>query len=58
MSAGEASVAGFEGDLFREYEHGNLPRFGPGTGLAQRDDDGSEGFAQAYSLAAPKVVAQ
>jgi L-alanine-DL-glutamate epimerase-like enolase superfamily enzyme len=58
VPAGEATVAGFEGDLFREYEHGNLPRFGPGTGLAQRDDDGSESFAQAYSLAAPKVVAQ
>ncbi len=51
-------MAGFEGDLFREYEHGNLPRFGPGTGLTQHDDDGSEGFAQAYSLAAPRVVAQ
>jgi L-alanine-DL-glutamate epimerase-like enolase superfamily enzyme len=58
VPAGEATVAGFEGDLFREYEHGNLPRFGPGTGLAQRDDDGSESFAQAYSLAAPNVVAQ
>ncbi|HEX2325810.1 MAG TPA: enolase C-terminal domain-like protein, partial [Chloroflexota bacterium] len=58
VPAGEATVAGFEGDLFREYEHGNLPRFGPGTGLAQRDDDGSASFAEAYSLAAPNVVAQ
>ena len=56
IPAGRATIAGFEGDLFREYEHGNLPRFGTGIGLAQRDDDGSEAFARAFGGATGRAT--
>jgi hypothetical protein len=49
---GRATVAGFEGDLFREYERGNFPRFSPGVSLTQLDDDGSEAFGRAFAEAA------
>ncbi len=51
VPAGRAMVAGFEQDLFREFEHGNLPRFAPGITLEQRDDDGSAEFDHAYVAA-------
>jgi L-alanine-DL-glutamate epimerase-like enolase superfamily enzyme len=51
IPAGRATVAGFEQDLFREFEHGNLPRFAPGITLEQRDDDGSAAFDAAYTAA-------
>jgi L-alanine-DL-glutamate epimerase-like enolase superfamily enzyme len=51
VPAGRATVAGFEGDLFREYELGNLPRFVPGMSLTQLEDDGSETFARAFAAA-------
>jgi len=49
VPAGRAAVAGFEGDLFREYEHGNHPRFATGVSLSQLDDDGSEQFDRAFA---------
>ncbi len=49
VASGSVAVAGFEHDLFREYDHGNLPRFATGAVLAQRDDDGSAEFAQAFA---------
>jgi L-alanine-DL-glutamate epimerase-like enolase superfamily enzyme len=51
VPAGSASVAGFEGDLFREYNHGNLPRFGAGITLTQHSDDGSPAFDGAFRAA-------
>jgi hypothetical protein len=56
VPAGRATIAGFEGDLFREYEHGNLPRFTTGMGLVQRDDDGSEAFARAFGAATGRAT--
>lgn len=49
VAPGSVTVAGFEHDLFREYDHGNLPRFATGAVLAQREDDGSADFAQAFA---------
>jgi L-alanine-DL-glutamate epimerase-like enolase superfamily enzyme len=48
IPAGSATIAGFEHDLFREYDLGNHPRFAGGVGLTQRDDDGSADFATAF----------
>jgi hypothetical protein len=38
VPAGEAAVSGFEQDLFREYNLGNLPRFAAGVTLTQQVD--------------------
>lgn len=49
VPAGTSTIAGFEEDLFREFNHGNLPRFSPGMALDQRDDDGSAVFAREFA---------
>ncbi len=36
VPAGSARVDGFEGDLFQEYNHGNLPRFASNVRLDQK----------------------
>jgi L-alanine-DL-glutamate epimerase-like enolase superfamily enzyme len=36
VAAGSATVAGFEEDLYREFNHGNVPRFATGMALEQR----------------------
>jgi hypothetical protein len=51
VPAGSATVAGFESDLFREYELSNLPRFATGLTLTQRGDDGTPDFQQTYAAA-------
>jgi L-alanine-DL-glutamate epimerase-like enolase superfamily enzyme len=51
IPAGTAAVAGFEHDLFREFNHGNLPRFATRIGLEQTDDDGSAGFDHPFTSA-------
>jgi L-alanine-DL-glutamate epimerase-like enolase superfamily enzyme len=51
VPAGQATVAGFEHDLFREYTHGNLPRFATGVTLTQQDDDGNPAFDAAFRAA-------
>jgi L-alanine-DL-glutamate epimerase-like enolase superfamily enzyme len=51
VPAGSATVAGFESDLFREYDLSNLPRFATGLTLTQRDDDGTPDFQQTYAAA-------
>lgn len=52
IPAGTGTVSGFESDLFREYNHGNLPRFTPGTSLDQVSDDGSSAFDEAFQQGA------
>jgi L-alanine-DL-glutamate epimerase-like enolase superfamily enzyme len=49
VPSGRATVAGFEHDLFREFNHGNLPRFATGITLEQRTDDGSAAFDEAFA---------
>jgi L-alanine-DL-glutamate epimerase-like enolase superfamily enzyme len=56
VPAGSATIAGFEGDLFREYEHGNLPRFATGVELSQQEDDGATAFASAFAAASGTAV--
>jgi hypothetical protein len=56
IPSGTAAVAGFEHDLFREFDHGNLPRFATGITLEQQDDDGSTEFDQAYTAATGRSV--
>jgi hypothetical protein len=51
VPAGQATIAGFEHDLFREFNHGNLPRFATGIALEQRADDGSAAFDEAFAAA-------
>ena len=51
IRAGAAKIAGFEHDLFREFNHGNLPRFAPNIDLQQRDDDKSGAFDKAFAAA-------
>ncbi len=50
------TVAGDESDLHREVEHGNLPRFAPGSRFDQQADDGSPEFDQRYRAATGRVV--
>jgi galactonate dehydratase len=54
--AGSGTVAGFEQDLFREFERGNLPRFSTGITLTQRDDDQSQAFDNAFVAATGRAV--
>lgn len=56
VPAGTATVAGFEHDLFREFNHGNLPRFATNIGLDQRTDDGTPAFDQAFAAARGTAV--
>ncbi len=56
IPAGTATVAGFEHDLFREFDHGNLPRFATGIALQQRDDDRSPEFDQAFTASTGRSV--
>jgi L-alanine-DL-glutamate epimerase-like enolase superfamily enzyme len=56
VPAGKATIAGFEQDLFREFDLGNLPRFARGITLTQRDDDGSEAFGRAFAAASGRSV--
>jgi L-alanine-DL-glutamate epimerase-like enolase superfamily enzyme len=56
VPAGTATVAGFEHDLFREFNHGNLPRFATGITLEHRTDDGSQEFDQGFTAAAGTSV--
>ncbi len=49
-------VAGDESDLHREVEHGNLPRFAPGSHFEQCADDGSPEFDHRYRAATGRVA--
>lgn len=48
VPAGQGTIAGYESELFREYNLGNLPRFATGITLTQQVDDGSPAFDQAF----------
>jgi hypothetical protein len=56
IPAGEATVSGFESDLFREFEMGNVPRFATGIALAQHDDDRSATFDKRFTTATGRSV--
>ena len=56
VPAGSASVSGFEDDLFREFTHGNLPRFSPGMALTHQDDDSTSTFDTAFRAATGQTV--
>jgi hypothetical protein len=56
VPAGAASVAGFEHDLFREFDHGNLPRFASGASLDWEVDRGTAAFDTAFAAASGRSV--
>lgn len=56
VPAGGATVAGFEHDLFREYNNGNLPRFATKVTLTQQNDDDSPAFNQSFAAASDTAV--
>ena len=56
VPAGRATIGGFEADLFREFNHGNLPRFQSGMTLVQRDDDGTAAFDETFQAASGRFA--
>jgi hypothetical protein len=56
IAAGTATIAGYERDLFREFNNGNLPRFVPSISLTQRDDDESPAFEKAFTSATGRTT--